>query len=196
LTKYIISFKFFINFSNIAPLYFFCFLYNSRCFYHHNLVVAVKFSVLIMAKTRGARDINEREQKAIIEGRKQGRTHEQLAQQFGISKSAVIKFLKHWKTQGDYIKKKKTGRPRCTTSIIDRNILRTARSNPRLTAPEILKEILPFGESNPSVRTIRRRLQAGGLYGRRAVKKPFISEKNRKVRIEWAKAHLNWTPQQ
>jgi len=38
-----------------------------------------------MAKTRGAQDINEQQQKAIIEGRKQGRTHEQLAQQFDVS---------------------------------------------------------------------------------------------------------------
>ncbi|GBN13448.1 Transposable element Tcb1 transposase, partial [Araneus ventricosus] len=41
----------------------------------------------------------------------------------------------------------------------------------------------------PSVRTIRRRLQAAGLNGRRPVKKPMISTKNRKARVEWTKAH-------
>lgn len=51
-------------------------------------------------------------------------------------------------------------------------------------------------QPNPSIRTIRRRLQAAGLNGRRPVKKPFISIKNRKARVEWAKAHLNWTRQQ
>jgi len=144
-----------------------------------------------MAKTRGARDINEQQQKAIIEGRKQGRTHEQLAQQFSVSKSTITKFLKRWKIQGGYVKKKKTGRPRCTTSVVDRNILRTSRCNPRLTAPDIMKEVLTVRESNPSVWTVRRRLQAAGLHGRRPVKKPLISAKNRKARIEWAKAHLN-----
>lgn len=146
-----------------------------------------------MAKTRGARDIDERQQKAIIEGRKQGRTHKELAQQFSISISTVTKFLKRWKIQGGYVKKKKTGRPRCTTYFVDRNILRKSRSNPRLIASDIAKEILIPEESNPSVRTIRRRLQAVGL---RPVKKLFISAKNRKARVEWAKAHLNWTPQQ
>jgi len=105
-----------------------------------------------MAKTR-ARDINEQQQKAIIEGRKQGRTHEQLAQQFGVSKSTITKFLKRWKIQGGYVKKMKTGRPRCTTSVVDRNILRTARSNPRLTAPDIMKEIFTVGESIRTDRT-------------------------------------------
>jgi len=67
-------FEFFINFSRIALLWFFCFSYCSHYFYRHNLVLAFKFNVLIMVKTHGARDINEQQQKAIIEGRKQGRT--------------------------------------------------------------------------------------------------------------------------
>lgn len=150
----------------------------------------------MMAKTRGARDISEQQQRAIIEGCKQGRTHEQLARQFGVSKSAITKLLMRWKVQDGYVKKEKTGRPRCTTSVADRNIFRTSRSNPRLTAADIIKEIFTVGDSKPSVRTVRRRLQAGGLHGRRPAKKPFISAKNRKARIEWAKAHLNWTSQQ
>ena len=60
-----------------------------------------------MAKTYGARDLNEQQQKAIMEGRKQGRTHKELAQQFGISKSTVTKLLKRWKIQKGCIKKKK-----------------------------------------------------------------------------------------
>uniref|UniRef100_A0A8R1I9K7 Tc1-like transposase DDE domain-containing protein n=1 Tax=Caenorhabditis japonica TaxID=281687 RepID=A0A8R1I9K7_CAEJA len=31
-----------------------------------------------------------------------------------------------------------------------------------------------------------------GLHGRRPVKKPLISKKNRKARVAWAKAHVNW----
>ncbi|XP_011144066.2 uncharacterized protein LOC105185907 [Harpegnathos saltator] len=149
-----------------------------------------------MAKTCGVRNVDERQRKAIVEGRKQGRTHRELAQQCGISKSAVTKLLKRLKVQEGSINKKTRGRPRCTTSLVDRNILRTSRSNPHLTAPDIAKEILTPGQSNPSVRTIRRRLQDAGLHGRRPVKKSFISAKNRKARVEWSKAHLNWTSRQ
>ncbi|GBM46686.1 Transposable element Tcb1 transposase, partial [Araneus ventricosus] len=45
----------------------------------------------------------------------------------------------------------------------------------------------------PSVSTIRRSLQAAGLNRKRPVKKPMISEKNRKALVEWAKAHNDWT---
>jgi len=70
------------------------------------LILVVKFGVYSMAKTRGARDIDESQQKAIIEDRKQG-MHKELAQQFSISKSALTKLLKRWKR--GYIKKKKPG---------------------------------------------------------------------------------------
>ena len=44
--------------------------------------------------------------------------------------------------------------------------------------------------------TVRNRLRAAGLFGPRLFKKPFISEKNRKTRLEWAKAHALRTKQQ
>ncbi|EFN78966.1 hypothetical protein EAI_01127, partial [Harpegnathos saltator] len=37
--------------------------------------------------------VNKRQRKAIVKNRKQGRTHKELIQQFGISKSAVTKLL-------------------------------------------------------------------------------------------------------
>lgn len=43
---------------------------------------------------------------------------------------------------------------------------------------------------------MKRRLRDGGLFGRRPVKKPLISEKNRKKRLQWAKEHLYWTLKQ
>ena len=40
---------------------------------------------------------------------------------------------------------------------------------------------------------MKRRLRAAGIFGRRPVKKPFVSIKNRMARVKWAKEHLNWT---
>lgn len=145
-----------------------------------------------MARSRGAKNLSENEQKAIVEGRRQGRTHFELAEQFHVSRQTISNLLKRWKLQGGYIYKKSTGRPRITNSVVDRNILRSARNNPRLTATDIAREIATPNEPIPSIRTIRRRLQTAGLHGRRPVKKPFISAKNRKARLEWAKAHLHW----
>uniref|UniRef100_A0A8R1HSJ7 G_PROTEIN_RECEP_F1_2 domain-containing protein n=1 Tax=Caenorhabditis japonica TaxID=281687 RepID=A0A8R1HSJ7_CAEJA len=75
---------------------------------------------------------------------------------------------------------------------MDRNILRAAREDPRRTSTDIQMVVTSPVEPAPSRRTIKRRLQANGLHGRRPVRKPFISEKNRRVRVAWARAHLNW----
>ncbi|KAG5317166.1 TCB1 transposase, partial [Pseudoatta argentina] len=106
----------------------------------------------------------------------------ELAQQFDISKSTVTKFLKRWRIQRGYIKKTRSGRPRCT--VVDRNILHISWSDPRFTAPNIAKIISTPGQPCP---TIKRRL--------RPANKPLIST-NRKARVEWTNAHLNWTHQQ
>uniref|UniRef100_A0A8R1ET42 HTH_Tnp_Tc3_2 domain-containing protein n=1 Tax=Caenorhabditis japonica TaxID=281687 RepID=A0A8R1ET42_CAEJA len=75
---------------------------------------------------------------------------------------------------------------------MDRNILRAAREDPRRTSTDIQMVVTSPVEPAPSRRTIRRRLQSNGLHGRRPVRKPFISEKNRSARVAWARAHLNW----
>lgn len=46
---------------------------------------------------------------------------------------------------------------------------------------------------NISVHTARRRLRAAELYARRPAKKPFISEKNRKARLAFARRYQHWT---
>uniref|UniRef100_A0A8R1HUS4 HTH_Tnp_Tc3_2 domain-containing protein n=1 Tax=Caenorhabditis japonica TaxID=281687 RepID=A0A8R1HUS4_CAEJA len=75
---------------------------------------------------------------------------------------------------------------------MDRNILRAAREDPRRTSTDIQMVVTSPVEPALSRRTIKRRLQANGLHGRRPVRKPFISEKNRRARVAWARAHLNW----
>uniref|UniRef100_A0A8R1DS15 HTH_Tnp_Tc3_2 domain-containing protein n=1 Tax=Caenorhabditis japonica TaxID=281687 RepID=A0A8R1DS15_CAEJA len=39
-------------------------------------------------------------------------------------------------------------------------------------------------------------LQVAGLHGQRPVKKPLVSLKKRKARVEWAKQHLSWGPRE
>ena len=44
--------------------------------------------------------------------------------------------------------------------------------------------------------TVRRRLKEYGLKGCIACKKPLLRESNRIKRLQWAKEHVNWTPEQ
>ncbi|CAD6184674.1 unnamed protein product [Caenorhabditis auriculariae] len=126
---------------------------------------------------------------------KNGLTMMTLAGMFGVTKAGISQFLKRQKAQDGSTNSQRTGRPRVTDRNDDRNILKTSRTNPRLTAPAIRREVFLNSPSPPSVSTVKRRLNAAGIMGRRPVKKPLISEKNRAARVKWAKEHLNWTRQ-
>ena len=150
----------------------------------------------VMGRTFDARCLSVDQQNAIVRGVTMGLPRSSLAKQFKINKSTISRILKRLKTRGRIIHKMSTGRPRVTSSLIDRAIITASRSNPRLTAMDIHAEITKYYTSSLSARTVRRRLQSAGLFARRPAKKPYITPKNRRARVAWAKEHLTWTAQQ
>jgi transposase len=86
-----------------------------------------------------------------------------------------------------------SGRKRKTSDRDDRAIVREVKKNRRITAHEIQAKFgLPVHEE-----TIRNRIrEVGEFKSYWSCKKPFISETNRAKRLQWAKAHLNWTVDQ
>ena len=66
------------------------------------------------------------------------------------------------------------------------------KKHPFATARDVIKEL----ELKVSENIVRRRLDIAGLICFLAAKKPFISEKNRKARLEFAHAHKNWAIEQ
>ncbi|CAD6199875.1 unnamed protein product [Caenorhabditis auriculariae] len=148
-----------------------------------------------MRRTSGKKDLTDNDKRAIVVGRQNGLTMMTLAGMFGVTEACISQFLKRQKAQDGTVKSQRTERPRVIDRNGDRNILKTSRTNPRLTAPAIRREVFSNSPSPPSVSTVKRRLNAAGIMGRRAVKKPLIYEKNRVTRVKWAKEHLNWTRQ-
>ncbi|KAK9696205.1 hypothetical protein QE152_g32063 [Popillia japonica] len=108
-----------------------------------------------MGRSRWAANLNIDQQKAIVQGRGQGRIHLKLIQQFNVPEQTITNRLKRWKFRGDYIKiRKSTGRPRITDLVTDRNILQSVRRNLRPTATDIAREISTPHKAAPSIRTI------------------------------------------
>ncbi|CAD6189707.1 unnamed protein product [Caenorhabditis auriculariae] len=154
-----------------------------------------EFAIKDMGRTFGKKNLTDNDKRAIVVGRQNGLTMMTLAGMFGVTEAGISQFLKRQKAQDGSTNSQRTGRPRVTDRNGDRNILKTSRTNPRLTAPAIRREVFLNSPSPPSVSTVKRRLNAAGIMGRRPVKKPLISEKNRAARVKWAKEHLNWTRQ-
>ena len=94
------------------------------------------------------------------------------------------------------MKIQRKGRPRKTTTREDKLIIRMSKSNPRLNSVQIHADINTNHGLRVSSRTVQRRLCSAGLNGRRPVKKPLISLKNKQHRLEWAKERVGWTAEQ
>ncbi|CAD6199687.1 unnamed protein product [Caenorhabditis auriculariae] len=138
-----------------------------------------------MGRTSGKKDLTNNDKRAIVVGHQNGLTMMTLAGMFGVTEACISQFLKRQKAQDGSTKSQRTGRPRVTDLNDDRNILKTPRTNPRLTALAIRREVFLNSPSPPSVSTVKRRLNAAGIMGRRAEKKTVISEKNRAARVKW-----------
>ncbi|CAD6199669.1 unnamed protein product [Caenorhabditis auriculariae] len=145
-----------------------------------------------MRRTSRKKNLTDNDKRAIVVGRQNELTMMTLAGIFGVTEAGISQFLKRWKAQDGTIKSQRTERPRFIDRNGDRNILKTSRTNPRLTVPAIRREVCLNSPSPPSVSTVKRRLNAAGIMRRRPVKKPLISEKNRAAWGKWAKEHLNW----
>lgn len=129
----------------------------------------------------------------IIAYHKSGTSNRQIAKKMKIPHATVDYNIKKYRESGSFLNKRRSGRPRATTSADDRRIVVTSKLNRRKTAPEITAE-LNVGRPKPvSVSTVKRRLQKAGLHGRIAMKKPLLRKQNKQKRLKWAREHQHWT---
>lgn len=126
----------------------------------------------------------------IVDLFKSGRKQSEICLQLKLSKQTVSKVIKNFKVRGCIINLKRGDRPRKTTKKTDSLIKRTSQKNPNFSGRQVFNEI---GNLQISSRTVLRRLREANLPARRMAKKPLLSQKNRRARIEFAKKHLNWT---
>ncbi|CAK9802846.1 Transposable element Tc1 transposase [Anthophora quadrimaculata] len=129
----------------------------------------------------------------ILRLRNEKLTLDEISKRLKISINAVHQALKHIKVNKSVSDKIRSARPRKTTPRLDRTIHRLSEADRFRTAVDIHREISTGMGTQISVHTVRRRLIAFGLRGRVARKKPFISKKNHKARLTFAKEHLLWT---
>ena len=99
-----------------------------------------------------------------------------------ISKYKKTKLIKNIKGRG----RKQTFTDRQKKSIIGKVI-----ANPRLSAPKIADEIKNDIGITTSHQTIRNILHHASFKSAYAKKKPFISKKNQKKRLQFARSHIN-----
>ena len=82
------------------------------------------------------------------------------------------------------------GRPRLLTGRDDRLIARKIRESTTDNAKALVRDI---ADLNVSAQTVRRSLKRQGFLATPKKKKPFLSKRHKKLRLEFAEAYQYWT---
>lgn len=131
--------------------------------------------------------------KTIIKLHQENEVSRDIASKLSIGKTTVNNIIKKWKDTNTLVDKQVPGRPRKTTRRVDKVIKRKAVVDPKKNAAIIACELREENLADVSRSTVSRRLNEVGLFGCVfGAKKPLISAKNKKARLEFAKTHENW----
>lgn len=109
----------------------------------------------------------------------QGMSQVNISKLLKCSRCAVQKTLKRLTVTRSTIPRPRVGRKRITTAVEDRILTRTSLKNRRMSSSKLAGELSAGDGTQISSRTVRRRLNEAGLMGRKARKKPWLSEVNR-----------------
>lgn len=128
--------------------------------------------------------------------RKIGTSMGKIAQIVGVSKNGVQTTLKRFADLKSHCDLKRSGRPKKTSNVDDRNILRLSKQNRFKPPSEIRVEVNETLTEPISTDTVKRRLRDNGFFGRIALKKPLLKPQHRQKRLEFARKYRNWTMDQ
>lgn len=108
-------------------------------------------------------------------------------------RSSVQVYVSMYKKTGSMTSKRSNcGRKRKTTAREDRLICQAVLGTPEKRRKSS-RQIVIENDLNISPVTVRRRLVENGLHGRLAARKPNLRPVNIEKRLQWAKAHEDWT---
>ena len=127
----------------------------------------------------------------------EGYSQVEIARKMECSWKGVQTTIKRYKETKSFKNRKGQDRKKSTTVREDRFLKRAYLAGRRKSSSELAAELRESAKKNLSARTVRRRLLEVGLKGCKARKKPYLSQANKKKRMEFAKKkqkkHENWT---
>lgn len=118
----------------------------------------------------------------------EGVPQREIARRTGRSKTAVTRIIRAFRDEGTLADAKRSGRPRVTTH----DIVAAAVVDPFLSAKEIRDEL----SLSISTATVRRRLKEAGISNFAAAQKPFLPERQRQPRLDFALNHQRWNEEE
>ena len=124
--------------------------------------------------------------------RDEGYSLQEIASKLKCNRNTVCRTLAKQRACGTVDDRKRSGRPRISTHRDDRVLQRICLHNRRFTSSHLKREWEQSSGVTSSARTVRRRLDDVGLFGRMDRKKPLLTDLHRQLRLQWAKERKNW----
>ncbi len=120
----------------------------------------------------------------------QGKSYSDISKLVNISRNTVKNIVRGFDREGrlDY-NYKNAGSPQKLNEREKRLIVRKVKQNPQLSAPKLTVEIANECHKCVNLETVRCVLRKEGLNRRVAHKKPYVNERNRRRRLEFALEH-------
>lgn len=125
----------------------------------------------------------------IIQHYKSGKSQREISDIVKRPRSTIKNIIKRYNDEKRIANKPKHPGKKVLTEREERWILQKVKINPRLSAPNLRDMLVETFNTKCSATTVRRVLHKAGLHGRIARKKPFVSAKNKKNRLEYAHAY-------
>lgn len=140
-----------------------------------------------------ARHVNNDIRRLVVRYSQQGHSLNDISALVGFNKSTVSRILKRYRQTGEYVAGTSTGRPRSTNERDDRVLIRTMQQDRRASARSLANSWSVHLDRPISRRTTNRRMTSQGFGARRLIRKPFLTQRNRVLRLAWAREHSNLT---
>ena len=114
----------------------------------------------------------------------------------GYAKSTIHDTIERYRETGGATSRPRSGRPQLLSDRDKWHLVRIVQSNRQQSAKQARNNFVQSSGTVASLSTVRRALYEAGYHSRVAVRKPFISVKNRQDRLKWCRRHQEWTDEQ
>lgn len=128
---------------------------------------------------------------AIVAEYNNGISAVELSKKYKCHKRTIFYQINKHKKNKTVVNTPGRGRKPVTSNVDDRALIRYVKSNPAVTIQNVYNQINKFRSNKISKTTIRRRLHERNIKTFVVRKQPHISEKNRRLRLQFALDHVN-----
>ena len=133
--------------------------------------------------------LNSEERARVLAMLECGRTQEQVARRFNVSRSTIRRLVRCVRVTGTYADRPRSGRPR-VTSVRQDNFIRQRHLRDRFVTAESTSRVVVGNRGRPISRyTVRRRLRERGITCRRPYSGLVLTLRHRHQRLIWARNH-------